>query len=188
MLIPLGVLSAAGGAPAGAGDYELIATEILGSSQSSVVFSNLGDYSSTYKHLQIRAVARVTESTTIRLQIMRYNGDSGANYSQHFMLADGSSVVSTGSANITSGVAFYINGNSNPTGAFGAGVIDILDPFSTTKYTTTRSFGGQTGYSIMNLGSNSWRNTASLTSIEIFTEVSNTYAAGSRFSLYGIKG
>ena len=183
--ILLGILNAQAEAAA-VGDYDLLETEILTSSQSSVSFTGLSSYTD-YKHLQLRVVARVTESTSIRQQIMRFNGDSGANYSQHILLGDGSSVASGSGTDRTSGLAFYIDGGASPTGAFGAGVIDILDAYSTTKYKTTRSLGGQTGSPILNLGSNSWRNTAALTSIEIFTESSNTYAAGSRFSLYGIK-
>jgi hypothetical protein len=53
---PLGILSAAGAGGGVAGDYELISSEILGTTAASVTFSSLGDYSSTYKHLQIRAV------------------------------------------------------------------------------------------------------------------------------------
>jgi hypothetical protein len=59
---PLGILSAAGAGGGGplASDYELISTQILTSPQSSITFSSLGTYSSTYKHLQVRAVARST--------------------------------------------------------------------------------------------------------------------------------
>jgi hypothetical protein len=49
---PLGILSAAGAGGGVAGDYELISSEILGTTAASVTFSSLGDYAppiSTYK-------------------------------------------------------------------------------------------------------------------------------------------
>jgi hypothetical protein len=168
-------------------DYELITTSVLTSSQPSVTFSNLGIYASSYKHLQLRGVARVTASTTIRGQDIRFNGDSGSNYSGHLIISDGA-VYAGGGANGSNAGAFYINGASNPSGAYGAGVVDILDAFSATKFKTVRYIGGQVGYSIMSLGSSAWRNTDAITSIQIYPQNSESYAAGSRFSLYGIKG
>ena len=80
-------------------------------------------------------------------------------------------------------------GASGPANAFGAGVYDILDPYSTTKNKTTRLFGGRgfvTGDHKIVLASGLWRNTASVTSIDLVAN--DNFVTGSRFSLYGIKG
>jgi hypothetical protein len=83
-LFPLGILSAAGAGGVGA-TYELIESQILGSNQSSITFSSLATYASTYKHLQIRAAGKGSgnsfEETNVNL---RFNGDTGSNYSAHF--------------------------------------------------------------------------------------------------------
>jgi hypothetical protein len=75
---------------------------------------------------------------------------------------------------------------------FGAFVLDLLDPFETTKFTTSRCLSGQANSSDLRIGfaSGSWRNTDSATSLILYTDDSGgfyNFVAGSRFSLYGIK-
>jgi len=66
-------------------------------------------------------------------------------------------------------------------------VTDILDPFETSKYTTTRTLSGTTdGGNRVYLTSSNWRNTAALTSMQIINE-SGSFTTGSRFSLYGLR-
>jgi hypothetical protein len=78
-------------------------------------------------------------------------------------------------------------GNSNTANIFGSAVIDILDPFSTTKNTTTRSLGGHNSSTArLYLGSGAYYSTAAVTSITVGPN-SGSILAGSRFSLYGIR-
>jgi hypothetical protein len=187
-LSALGIFSAAGaGGAVAAGAYELISTTILGTNTASVTFSSLGTYSSTYKHLQIRAVTRTTRTDASQvISYLRFNGDTASNYSGHQLFGNGSGVGSAGEANITYAYAGIDSTNQNTTGNFAAYVIDILDPYSTTKNKTTRSLSGLQQNAIR-LMSGNWRNTASVTSIQLVADSYN-YVAGSRFSLYGIKG
>jgi hypothetical protein len=192
-LSALGIFSAAGaGGPVFSSDYELIETQILGSTQASVTFSSLGTYSSTYKHLQVRYVARSTfaggASGGVGIQL---NSDTGNNYDSHHLLANGSSL----SSSAFTSQAFIFVGWTTGAGAaaniFSPTVFDILDAYSTTKNKTVRSVTGgmpaATGGSIY-LRSGQWRNTASITSIKIDPRDSTSWVAGSRFSIYGIKG
>jgi hypothetical protein len=80
--------------------------------------------------------------------------------------------------------------NSSTSNAFSTSVIDILDAYSSTKNKTVRILGGfaDGANSRMRLGSGAWLNTASITSISITDGESQSFVAGSRFSLYGIKG
>jgi hypothetical protein len=181
MLIPFGTLAASGGVQ---GDYELIETQILGSSQAAVVFSNLGDYSSTYKHLQIRLVARGDRAAVSDTVNLRINADTGSNYAFHLLGANGSSVYSYGEANTNRIPTGDITAATFAANAFGALVIDILDPYSTTKNKTVRSFGGNQGQ--LSLFSGHRRNTESTTSISLIA-ATNSFVAGSRFSIYGVK-
>jgi hypothetical protein len=182
-------LSAAGAEVGVAGSYELIATEILTASQTSVVFSSLGDYASTYKHLQIRATARTNRGSLTDGISVRLNADTANNYARHGLYGDGSSVASYGLANQSFMPGIDTSANSSAANIFGAGVIDLLDPYSTTKNKTVRALAGNpsTGFSV-SLGSGHWRNTASVTSITLFPQLGTNIVAGSRFSLYGIKG
>jgi hypothetical protein len=74
--------------------------------------------------------------------------------------------------------------------SWGAGVVDILDSFSTTKNKTIRSLTGKNGNSTreIQVWSGAWRNTNSVTSITLSTSSLANISAGSRFSIYGIKG
>ena len=188
-LFPLGILSAAGaGGGAALSDYELISSSILGSSQSSVVF-DVSTYASTYKHLQIRYVAKSTRSSTLDGLAIRFNADTGTNYSAHFLRGNGSSVSSGVETNVSTPQIGIIPAASSTNNAFGAGVADLLDPFSTTKYKTFRSLYGTFNNDFVGLNSGLWRNTNSVTSITLFqTEGANNLLTGSRFSIYGLKG
>jgi hypothetical protein len=190
-LSALGIFSAAGAGGVG-GTYELIETAIVsGSSTSSVVFSNLGNYSSTYKHLQVRLVARAGRALQNEPLYMSFNGVGGTSYATHAIAGNGSGFFVEGYASLSSiervGI---IAGSTAETNNFGATVIDILDAFSTTKKKTTRALGGVAPASgaIVGLYSGLFNSTASTTSLT-FTNFSGTaFLANSRFSLYGIRG
>ncbi len=189
MLIPLGFLagSAGGGVDT---DYELIQTYVLGSSQSSVTFSNLGDYSSTYKHLQMRWVARGDNGSAGLGAFSRLNGDSGNNYNWHYLNGNGSTVSSSNpGGSVTRALTGVFPAASSTSNAFGAAIVDLLDAYSTTKNKTFRDLSGNasSGFNLIDVDSGLWRNTNSVTSWEIFAEAGN-FVTGSRFSLYGIKG
>jgi hypothetical protein len=188
MLIPFGVLSAAGGGVV-AGDYELIETSILGSAQAEVVFSSLATYASTYKHLQLRITNRQTSTGTIVSIGMRFNADTGSNYAFHRLYGRDSSVLSDAFSTQTSGFISGFPAGSETANIFGGGVVDILDAFSTTKFKTTRNLAGVASSSSreVHLMSNLWRSTSSISSITLYAQ-NTSLVAGSRFSLYGIRG
>ena len=185
---PLGILSAAGTGGVAAGAYELISSTVLGSNTPSVTFSSLGDYASTYKHLQVRVVARTVRTEVNDSIITRFNGDTGSNYAYHRLYGTGSSVASSAGASQTSILTGETSGNTNTSNAFFALVIDILDPYSTSKNTTTRWLnGGASSFNHIQLGSGLWNNTASVTSFALQPLNSANFLTGSRFSIYGIR-
>ena len=188
-LFPLGILSAAG-AGGFSSDFDLISTQVLGSDQASITFSSLGGFSSSYKHLQLRIVGRTNGANAF--PGIQFNGDTAANYLNHTLQGNGSSVSSSVDLSRTNAVLGPLDYSSSPTNAFGAIVVDILDAFDSTKNTTGRAFAGRNtqpaGASIVSIYSQLWRNTASITSITIVNNFSDSFVTGSRFSLYGIKG
>jgi hypothetical protein len=189
MLIPFGVLSAAGAEVGVAGSYELIASEILASAQPSITFSNLGDYSSTYKHLQIRYVTRSSRSAGNSAMSVRLNGDTGSNYAFHLLRGNGTDVASVAAASTSNAeLAVSMPAASATANSFVAGVADFLDVYSSSKNTTIRNFSGTTTSNYINLNSVLWNDTDSITSIELYEYLGNNLVSGSRFSLYGIKG
>jgi hypothetical protein len=184
MLIPFGIFSAAGIGS----DYELIQSSILTSAAGSITFSGLGVYSSVYKHLQVRAVIRSTTGDNFDFTRLIFNGAS-SNLNNHSLFGNGSSVVSN-YENAGSSINMWGSpGSTSTANLFASYVMDVLDPFSSTKNTTIRSLGGQTGENAqIILTSGLWRVTDSVTSMTFTSGDAASYAIGSRFSLYGIKG
>jgi hypothetical protein len=186
---PLGILSAAGAGGGVAGDYELISSTILGTATASVTFSSLGDYSSVYKHLQIRATARTTSTDGNGDYLtMRFNGVSTSIYDGHWLTGNGSS-VSSGS--ILNEPYMYLQRATNSTStanSFAAFVIDYLDAYSTTKNKTTRALAGNHLTTIFPITLESFlsRSTSAIGSITIAGGTGN-FVAGTRFSIYGVK-
>lgn len=192
MLIPLGIISASG---VSAGSFDLLETQVLGSSQGSVVFSSLSQYSGTYKHFQIRGTTRTNRTAADSDPIvLQFNGITTSSYSRHriigYNIGGTTGLVSNAAASQNSimlSEAMPVSGST--ANAFGAFVTDILDPFDTNKNTTVRTLAGMTAsWSSIELSSGGFFSTAAISSIVISPLVGTQLAAGSRFSLYGIKG
>ena len=190
-LFPLGILSAAGagGFPDA---YELIQTSIVsGSSTSTISFASLATLSSTYRHFRLVIAARTNRGLDLDYVRLRFNGDAGNNYAFHELLGNGGpgvgagAVLANASINLTRTTAANAVANS-----YGAITADILDAYSSTKNTTVRSLGGYTSTSSgeINLTGGVWLNTAAISSIDCVVGGGTIFIAGSRFSLYGIRG
>jgi hypothetical protein len=181
----LGLLGAMG---ARIGDFELIASTTLSSSEPAVTFNNLDVWSSTYKHLQLRIVGRTDRTDQPGdVLLVRLNGDSGSNYAWHYLSGNSVSVVSANGTSQTEMWLWRLGGSTNIANSFGAIVVDILDPY-TTKNKTVRALSGMTGsLNEIFLGSGLWNSTASLTGINL-DQIGSNFTSGSRFSLYGIRG
>jgi hypothetical protein len=193
-MLLLGVLAAQaeGAGPAVDSDYDLLETEILTGSEASVTFDSLNStYGAAYQHLQIRIVVRSAVSESASQIALYLNGDtSSANYAFHQLYGDGSTAGSEGYGSGTLGQITPIVRTFGATGtadAFGAGVVDILDSFETSKYTTVRSLHGAAGVNAVGLTSGLWMNTNAVDSITILKQGGGDLATASRFSLYGLR-
>ena len=172
--------------------YFPIATTTLTTTTSTVTFSSIPQ---TYKHLQIRAIAKTDRATYIQDGInMRFNGDSGNNYSRHAIWGNGTSVnadADTSFAQIQIGMGAAGGGG---TSMFAGMVLDILDYNLTTKNKTTRALAGAddngsvTGGTRLYFASGAWYNTSAITSITLTPQVGSNFVQYSSFALYGIKG
>ena len=184
-----GIIASSGGVAGG--DYESIATTVVGSGgASSITFTSIP---STYQHLQVRGIARVSASNSSENNVhATFNSDTtGTNYYTHFLDGDGSTASSGGVqlSNFYAAFGFGL-GNTSTSNTFAASVIDILDYANTSKNTTVRHLTGadKNGSGIMRLGSSLWMNTAAITSITITPRVAGDFVEYSSFALYGIKG
>ena len=171
--------------------YESIATYTATGSVSTISFTSIP---STYKHLQIRFLARCSRSDyTVAALYARFNSDSGSNYSGHYLGGNGSSAFAYGGANYNFAPAGLVSGTNVTASIFAGGVIDVLDYQNTDKYKTVRSLAGfnynTTGSGDeINLQSGNWRNTNAITSIDFTLETSANFLQYTQFALYGIKG
>lgn len=173
---------------ASVGKFESIATSTVGAGgASSITFSSIP---STYTHLQIRGILRSDRGYAQAGNIMRFNSDTGNNYSWHGLVGDGSSASAFDTQGLPSfmylGEMPAVSGLAN---TFGTVVIDILDYANTNKYKTVRTLSGndRNGAGVTGLISGNWRNTNAITSITIKEDVSNLVQYSS-LALYGIKG
>ena len=186
-MLLLGVVQAQAFEAAGAGSYDLLQTEILTGTQASVTFSSLGDYAADYQHLQVRFTARTTSTgrTTISMR-SRLNADTGSNYRGHGLGGNGSSVFSFDTTASTSALSGIIGTADLAADIFGSGVIDLLDPFNSSKNSTFKTLSGVTSGNRVDLHSGVWFDNDSVTSWTILPE-SDSFVAECRFSLYGLK-
>jgi len=196
MSLILGILDSGGAAAGAAGTYESIATVTVGSGgAANVEFTSIP---ATYKHLQIRGIARANRATygadTIRLT---FNSDTGANYASHRFLGDGASAYANASTSqnyIQFGDSVGTN-NGPGAGNVGASVLDILDYANINKYKTIRLLAGvdvngtvATFGGVVGLTSGLWQNTNAITSIKLVVETGIDFIQYTQFALYGIKG
>jgi hypothetical protein len=187
-LLPLGLLSQGGGAGGGAA-FEQIATTVLTSTANTITFSSIP---SNYKHLQLRMVSKTTDASSSGYLIMRFNSDSAANYSYHYLAGNGSSAVSAAAQNSTFAGLIFMNGNDIGSNAFSPNILEILDYADTNKFKTTRLLGGRanagSGANQVHLESANWRSTSAITSINLLFGDGTNLSIGSRFTLYGMRG
>ena len=166
------------------GDYESIATVTVGGSGlTTATFSSIP---STYKHLQVRALAK--GATSDATGSFTFNSDTGTNYSWHILGGQGSLTYSAASTTTSSMKAFGYNRGLGGTGDV-VFVIDILDYADTNKYKTIRSLWGvdSNGSGEVALVSGNWRSTSAVSSM-VFIPSGGTFSQYTHFALYGIKG
>lgn len=173
--------------------FESIATVSGNGSSTSLTFSSIP---STYKHLQIRGIGKVTALQRSALLGVQFNSDTGTNYTTHRLIGDGSAAAATG-ATAQTYISFRdsIAGSQTSTPSManivGGVIIDIHDYASTSKYKTLRGFGGVDGnYASVdfevNLISGLWLSTSAISSVTLYAN--DPFTTTSTFALYGIKG
>ena len=171
-----------------AGAYDSLATVTLASTTSTITFTGIP---SGYKHLQVKALHRGTVGAGDGTVYMRFNDDSGSNYSWHRLYGYGGGSAGADSSVSTTAVAAGQSMGATPSiQAFSAMITDVFDYASSTKNKTVRSLAGTdlnndaSGAVFFNSGA--WYNTAPITSIAITTN-QTAFAQYSSFALYGVK-
>jgi len=178
----------AGGVAASTTSYESIATVSIGSGgAATATFSSIP---STYKHLQVRLITRNDRTNTLDGLYMRFNSDSGTNYSDHFLRGSGSAVDANADVSSAYMLMGTVPASSATASVFAGGVIDVLDYADSNKYKTVRNLLGYdaNGSGYVGLFSGNWRSTSAVTSITLGSTNGSGFLQYSSFALYGIKG
>lgn len=150
----------------------------LSSSAATVTF---GSIPATFRDL--RLVVQTTCASGVQIVGMRFNTDTGSNYSRVYMNGNGSS---TGSSAATETQLYF---DASPDGATTAGnwylgTADIMDYSATDKHKSVIARASiPTGSVAVTAGR--WANTAAITTVTVVAGLQN-FAAGSTFTLYGV--
>lgn len=152
--------------------FQPIATQTISGVNADVVFSNIPG---TYTDLVL--IVNATQATTLGSLFIRFNADTGSNYSDTIMLGDGSTPQSARQSNTTSMRTGLIGNNPGNT------ILYIMDYANTTTNKTVLS-RGNVAANQSRAGVGLWRNTAAINAL---TVVTNNQAITGTFTLYGIK-
>jgi hypothetical protein len=165
------------------GAYDSLATVTVPSGGlASITFAGIPN---TYKHLQVRGIARSTAGgSSVTSVFCSINSSTNADRN-HYLYGNGS--TTSGGAQVANLIGFA-PGTSQTASTFGATILDILDYSSTTKNKTFRSLAGDDvngGGDIM-LNSLLFATTTAISTLTLSLSAGN-FAEYSQFSLYGVK-
>jgi hypothetical protein len=161
--------------------YEPIATTTLSSAASTITFSSIG---SGYTDLRVIFSALGTTGAG-QYANMRFNSDTGSNYSHTRLKQSNTSILSQRTSNTTS--IWLMDGaelhSTIPTFC----TIDVFSYAGSTNKTAlvTESSDRNSTSSSQGRYVGLWRNTAAITSITLLT-TSGNFAIGTTATLYGI--
>jgi hypothetical protein len=157
--------------------YTPIATTTLGSAASSYTFSSIAG---TYTDLII--IAQIKGTAAASYLNVRFNGDTGTNYSRTTISANGSSVTSERRSNATA-----INTDYNEVVEANFNYISILQIMNYSNTTTYKTMLNRANNAATGVGATVglWRSTSAITSVSLVAN-NNTFDTGTTFTLYGI--
>jgi hypothetical protein len=164
--------------------YENIATTTLGSNQTSVTFNSFSGYTDLILVMNLRDTASGTQT----YPFVRFNSDTGTNYSFTRVQGTGTQASSGRASNQNKLELTEAAGAGTAANVFSPTIVQIQNYANTTTNKTClvrinneTSGGGIAVGALVGL----WRSTSAITSIEITGQTS--LATGSSFTLYGIK-
>ena len=155
--------------------YTPIATTTLGSSAATITLNSIP---STYTDL-VMVFRGNNDAGANRAGYIRFNSDSGTNYSYTLVQGDGSSAGSGRDSNIAQ--SFFANVLGDNTMA----IVQVMNYANTTTNKTFLSRGSSAStvaQAIVGL----WRSTSAINTITLSLNASN-YASGTTVTLYGVK-
>ena len=161
--------------------YVPLATTTTSGSAATITFSG---FSGAYTDLIVSANYDSVTAGNQSLN-MRFNGDTGTNYSYTILRGSGTAAQSANSGGADSRI-YCGTASTGVTNIASNAIIHIQNYSNTTTYKTALIRQNSPDYYLMaNVGL--WRSTAAITSITLYQTAYN-FINGSTFSLYGILG
>lgn len=170
--------------------YDKIATYTVPSSQASYTFSTIsGSYTDLILETNYRSAG--TGDTRCNIRVGNGSVDTGSNYSSTYLLGSGSSASSGRDSNRTF-IDSYVNEAESTSSEFSLNIFQFMNYSNTTtnkivlirENTQSVGAGLQAGTSAQ---ASLWRSTSAINTIQIYDATGKNIAAGSTFTLYGIK-
>jgi hypothetical protein len=158
--------------------YEKIATTTLGSAASSVNFNSI---SGSYTDIVI--IASIKNTSLYLDTWIRFNSDTGSNYSNTVLAGNGSAAYSSRASNATK-INLTFSGYPD-TGSHNVTIINVMNYANTTTNKTILSRSDTAAWGV-DATVGLWRSTSAISTIDLLPS-SSTFASGSTFTLYGIK-
>lgn len=160
--------------------YENIATTTLSSASSTITLSSIPG---TFTDLRLVMVGIPKTSIGSLIAQVRFNSDTGTNYSMTNLIGDGSSASSLRTTNST---------RLQPEGFVTTGpMFFTMDVFSyagsTNKTVLITNSTDRNGAGIVNRAAGLWRNTSAITTITLVGDGGYEYDTGTKVTLFGIK-
>lgn len=170
------------------GGLASIADQTLAVSSPSFDFLGL---SQSYSHIWIVCYLRTDAASVADAAAIRLNNDSGANYYQERIVANGATATPGETLAATSGTLIACAGGTASANHFGAGFI-VLPSYA--QATNHKSMVAQSHYDQSNLTGTiivaeqgvTWVGTAAVSRITLIPTTGTNFVAGSRVTLYGM--
>ena len=170
--------------------YDKIAAYTVPSSQASYTFSSIsGTYTDLYLVVNYRSAS--TGDTRCNIRVGNGSVDTGSNYSSTYILGSGTTASSSRDSNRTF-IDSYVNEAESTSSEFSLNLFQFMNYSNTTTNKTvlirenTQTVGG--GFTPGTSAQVSlWRSTSAINTIQIYDATGKSIAAGSTFTLYGIK-
>lgn len=161
--------------------YEPIATTTLGTAAQNITFSSIP---STYTDLRIVITFFKETATSQTSCVVRFNSDTGTNYSFISIYGNGSTAGRTSS---TGDTYIYANFFTDATSTYSC--FTTIDVFSyagsTYKTVLTTGSGDKNSSGAVERGVGLWRDTTAINSVTLRSQVGN-FAVGTTATVYGI--
>ena len=164
-----------------ASTYSQIATTTLGSAATSYTFSNIPQ---TYTNL-VLVISPLRDATSGGYITAQFNSDTGSNYSNTGLLGNG---TTTQSSRTSSQTFCYLNWSASTLSTTEPNtIIASFQNYSNT--TTNKTYLARANAASVGVDAvvGLWRSTSAISTIAI-SRSTGSFATGSTFTLYGIKG